>query len=194
MDQIINWFILIIIFVFDPLAVALVIAFNNAVKVDRGIVKKDKVVRKRELYGEDDSSNDDSDEEKEWEEELTNELDNTLEDGLEDEEWDESHALDMVLNDMVEDLDEDGKIDEDINQDGIITEEEKKKAYELGNWKHSFNGKPYYLHPWFDWNKKERWINDRQAINHWLNYRGGNTTALEEIKNQYPTDFNSKTY
>ena len=194
MDQIINWFILIIIFVFDPLAVALVIAFNNAVKVDRGIVKKDKVVRKRELYGEDDFSNDDSDEEKEWEEELTNELDNTLEDGLEDEEWDESHALDVVLNDMVEDLDEDGKIDEDINQDGIITEEEKKEAYERGNWKHTFEGKPYFLHPWFDWNKKERWINDRQAINHWLNYRGGNTTALEEIKSQYPTDFNSKTY
>ena len=194
MDQIINWFILIIIFVFDPLAVALVIAFNNAVKVDRGVVKKDKVVRKRELYGEDESSNDDSDEEKKWEEELTNELDNTLQDGLEDLPWDESHALDMVLNDMVEDLDEDGKIDEDINQDGIITEEEKREAYERGNWKHSFNGKPYYLHPWFDWNKKERWINDRQAINHWLNYRGGNTTALEEIKSQYPTDFNSKTY
>ena len=33
MDQIINWFILIIIFVFDPLAVALVVAFNNALKV-----------------------------------------------------------------------------------------------------------------------------------------------------------------
>lgn len=35
MDKIINWFILIIIFVFDPLAIALVVAFNNAVKVDR---------------------------------------------------------------------------------------------------------------------------------------------------------------
>ena len=193
MDQIINWFILIIIFVFDPLAVALVIAFNNAVKVDRGIVKKDKVVRKRELYGEDDSSNDDSDEEKEWEEELNNELDNTLQDGWDDVPY-EDNQVETDLDDTNDDFDEDGKIDEDINRDGIITEEEKKKAYELGNWKHSFNGKPYYLHPWFDWNKKERWINDRQAINHWLNYRGGNTTALEEIKSQYPTDFNSKTY
>ena len=52
MDQIINWFILIIIFVFDPLAVALVIAFNNALQVDRGIVDKKKVIRKRELYDE----------------------------------------------------------------------------------------------------------------------------------------------
>jgi len=48
MDVIINWFILIIIFVFDPLAVALVIAFNNAVLVDRGIVDKKNVIRKRE--------------------------------------------------------------------------------------------------------------------------------------------------
>ena len=30
MDKIINWFILVIIFVFDPLAIALVIAANNA--------------------------------------------------------------------------------------------------------------------------------------------------------------------
>ena len=52
MDQIINWFILIIIFVFDPLAVALVIAFNNALKVDRGIIDKQKIIRKRELYDE----------------------------------------------------------------------------------------------------------------------------------------------
>jgi len=52
MDVIINWFILIIIFVFDPLAVALVIAFNNAIKVDRGIVDKEKIIRKRELYDE----------------------------------------------------------------------------------------------------------------------------------------------
>ena len=52
MDRIINWLILIIIFVFDPLAVALVVAFNNALQVDRGIVDKQKVIRKRELYEE----------------------------------------------------------------------------------------------------------------------------------------------
>ena len=45
MDQIINWLILIIIFVFDPLAVALVVAFNNAMNIDSGIVKKEKVLK-----------------------------------------------------------------------------------------------------------------------------------------------------
>ena len=52
MNQIINWLILTIIFVFDPLAVTLVVAFNNALQVDRGIVDKQKVIRKRELYDE----------------------------------------------------------------------------------------------------------------------------------------------
>ena len=52
MDRIINWLILIIIFVFDPLGVALVVAFNNALQVDRGIVDKQKVIRRRELYDE----------------------------------------------------------------------------------------------------------------------------------------------
>ena len=50
MNQIINWLILTIIFVFDPLAVTLVVAFNNALQVDRGIVDKKKIIRKRELY------------------------------------------------------------------------------------------------------------------------------------------------
>jgi hypothetical protein len=123
MDQIINWFILIIIFVFDPLAVSLVIAFNNAMKVDKGEDDKKKVVQKRELYGEDVSSesiinenitelNDNEgsdiytkDDFKDW--------DTTLSDGLDEEdEWDEDHALDEVMNDMVSNVDM-----EELNED-----------------------------------------------------------------------------
>lgn len=51
MDKIINWFILIIIFVFDPLAIALVVAFNNAVKVDREERNKSKISKPLEVYG-----------------------------------------------------------------------------------------------------------------------------------------------
>jgi hypothetical protein len=208
MDKIINWLILIIIFVFDPLAVALVVAFNNAVKVDKGEKDKKKVVEKRELYGE------------EPDEEESDLWDNTLQDGLEDEEWDESHGLDQVLNDMVEDLDEDdlkdtsspkkieGKnvtltkpsdvqkiFDEaDLNKDGVVSEEEKKLFYENSGWKNAHNGNPYYTHPWFDWSKRERWINDRSAINYWMKNKGGSQGQLEKIKEQYPTDFNTKTY
>lgn len=234
MTDIINWFILIIIFVFDPLAVALVIAFNNAVKVDKGEKNKKKVVQKRELYGE-------SDESDLWS--------NTLQDGLDDipyeenqlrtdiddteytpwnaeedtwidsdntsqydspndsEEWDESHGLDQVLNHMVADLDEsdldldgDGIITDeeraaDLDGDGKISEEEERIHYENGGWRSPYNGKSYFHHPWFDWKKTERWVNDRRAIDYWLKYRGGTANSLEKLKGtKYPDDFNSKTY
>ena len=188
MDVIINWFILIIIFVFDPLAVALVIAFNNAVLVDRGIVKKDKVIRKRELYDEipddeDDDSGDDS-------------CDDTLEDELEEDSWEE--RIEEPIEDIEVESEEvivENEFDKaDLNKDGIVDEEEARAFYEEAGWKNAYDGKSYFLHPWFDWSKKERWINDRQAINHWLNYRGGTQNQLAKIKENYPNDFTSKTY
>jgi hypothetical protein len=82
----------------------------------------------------------------------------------------------------------------DLDKDGVVTDEEKKEFYETTGWKNSHNGNPYFTHPWFDWQKKERWINDRDAINYWLNVKGGNRTALTEYKSEYPTNFDSKTY
>ena len=219
MTDIINWFILIIIFVFDPLAVALIIAFNQAVRVDKGENDKKKVVQKRKLYGEvDDSGESEIDNREEsdlW--------DNTLQDGLEDETWDGEEDIWVDNNDIEDDLTEfdtimkgydvvSEEVDEsnlDIDGDGIITDEERamdldgdgklseeeiRIAYEKGNWRNSYKGEPYYKHPWFDWNKRERWINNRQAIEYWMRHRGGSQGQLEAIKDNYPTDFNSKTY
>lgn len=84
MDKIINWFLLIIIFVFDPLAIALVIAANFA------FGRKEQ----QELTEED----------KEW-------LEAPL---VDEEEWDEDHAVDQVLNEIVEDIpEEDLKIEDE---------------------------------------------------------------------------------
>ena len=194
MDVIINWFILIIIFVFDPLAVALVVAFNNALKVDKGEEDKKKIVQKRELYGEEPD--------KETQRELLKEMMKAdEEDGLYDD-WD------VTLNDGLDTLDEsgldvdgDGIISDeeraaDKDGDGKISEEEYREWYEMGGWKNAYKGVPYYHHPFFDWNKRERWINDRKAIDYWIKFQGGNQNAVEEYKKQqkYPTDFNSKTY
>lgn len=238
MTDIINWFILIIIFVFDPLAVSLVIAFNMASKVDKGEVDKKKVVQKRELYGEseddtkeffdsiynspplDTTSDIDTPEE-------SNLWDNTLQDGLDDipyedskdetdlltteDDFDVDEISDLldslsiseedVVDDRSLDLDGDGIITEDelladIDGDGVVSEKEKREWYENGGWKSPFEGRAYFYHPWFDWGKKERWINDRAAINHWLNFRGGSRSTLQKLQkeSQYPTDFNSKTY
>ena len=85
MDKIINWFLLVIIFVFDPLAIALVIAANFA------FGRKEQ----QELTEED----------KEW-------LEAPLVE--EEEEWDEDHAMDQVLNEVVEDIpEEEWKIEDE---------------------------------------------------------------------------------
>ena len=197
MDQIINWFILIIIFVFDPLAVALVVAFNNALKIDKGEDDKKKVVQKRELYGE------------EPDEEESTLWDDTLQDGLEDEEWDESHGLDQVLNDMVDDIEVESEVVEadkpieqdffdaaDLDQDGTVTDEERREYYENNfGWRQPYKGRDYWHHPWFDWKKTERWINNRRAIDYWMKHRGGSTKQLDALtKQKYPDNFTSKTY
>jgi len=82
----------------------------------------------------------------------------------------------------------------DLNKDGIVTEEEERQHYEAGGWKNAYKGEQYFKHKWFDWNKKERWINDTGAVNHWINNKGGSAAQLNHFKNQYPTDFSKKTY
>jgi len=144
MDQIINWFILIIIFVFDPLAVALVIAFNNALKVDKGEKDKKKVVKNRELYGEEPEL----DEEKEivdtneeddgyWtEEEMAdfrnqfdseNELGSSFEDKLANEEFDNLDLSPKDISTIVEESEKESEPNEELKQ---AAEDYKKKVDE----------------------------------------------------------------
>ena len=197
MDVIINWFILIIIFVFDPLAVALVIAFSNALKVDKGVVDVKKVVEKRTLYDEEPDNEDDTDG---WEHDEDVKEFLEQQDSQEIDDSDELYTVAGMTNDKEQSFNEfQKKQDEfdqkDLDNDGVVSEEEKRKDYEV-NWKNSFEGRAYYVHPWFDWKKSERWINDREAINYWMKHRGGSGTALSvyQEKSKYPTDFDKKTY
>jgi hypothetical protein len=100
MDKIINWFLLVIIFVFDPLAIALVIAANFAFarKEEHPVV---------ELIEEDE----------EWQEA-------SLTDLQENTEWDEDHAMDQVLNNIVEDMPEEEWQIEDEEPHEVYTEDE----------------------------------------------------------------------
>jgi hypothetical protein len=135
MDQIINWFILIIIFVFDPLAVALVIAFNNALKVDKGIVDKQKVIRKRELYDEEPEEEDDD----YWtEEEMAdfrnqydseNELGSSFEDELANGDFD-NDDLDLSPKDISKIVEESEKESEPNEELKEVAEDYKKKVDE----------------------------------------------------------------
>ncbi len=155
MDRIINWLILIIIFVFDPLAVALVIAFNNALQVDRGIVDKNKAVQRRELYGEE--PDDDAEVEEELEE-LT-ELQKTL-------------LMDLEVEEEV--LPAEARGVKPPTKKRFTKKEEKESLINMGaplvtaaKLNELFDGKPYYLHPLFDWRIKQLWQNDPKAVKYW---------------------------
>lgn len=83
MSNVVNILMLIIIFVFDPLAISLVVAANFA--FDRLKDGDEKVI---EEEGEDDEDD-------------------------EDDEWDEDHSMDMVMNEMVDGLDLEDILDDD---------------------------------------------------------------------------------
>ena len=101
MDQIINWLLLVIIFVFDPLAIALVIAANYAFEQLKGKTKENiygekvpvdreellqKIVDNDQEMGLWDNAVDNEGSDIYTEDELEG-WDSTLMDGLEDEEW-----------------------------------------------------------------------------------------------------------
>ena len=106
MDRIINWLLLVIIFVFDPLAIALVIAANFAFEQS-----KDKVLGKF----------------KENVKRIEDEFDSTLYDGLEFEPWDEfKEEFEPLIQEELAPQQEFDILD--LNKDGIIDDEERAIA------------------------------------------------------------------
>jgi len=138
MDVIINWFILIIIFVFDPLAIALVVAFNNALKVDKGEDDKKKIVSKRELYGEKPDESITKEEQRELlkqmiqadeKDGLYDDWDVTLNDGLDDIEVKDAEEL-KTNEEFIKALDSLEKQQSKKKVDEVTLTDEEKKALE----------------------------------------------------------------
>jgi hypothetical protein len=122
MNRIINWLLLIIIFVFDPLAIALVIAANfafNKLRTHDALNELTKIQEEAGLYDNEGSDIYTKEELSDW--------DSTLQDGLEDLPWEEEETEDEDLTE--EEFSKDWKIvDEenifDLNNDGKVEKEE----------------------------------------------------------------------
>ena len=203
LDKVVKWFMFLIVFVFDPLAIALVLALNKLLKENNPKIEENEplVEKNYEVYG--DSGNNSSKIEI-----LDTIVENNQQMGLYEPPFDnpmvdddvifteeDKKALEPEITDEILlnlqtdyskrpiDVDGDGSVDGyDTDGDGlidIIRAEHPSRAEEVKT------KLPYYARPDFNWSDRKNWINDQNAVNYWIKY----------IKqSQYPEDFSGKSY
>ena len=137
MNRIINWLLLIIIFVFDPLAIALVIAANfafNKLRTHDALNELTKIQEEAGLYDNEGSDIYTKEELSDW--------DSTLQDGLEDEDLIEPEIeIKMSGEPSLEIIQEQPRLNDDklLNNSGISAWRKKKlRDYLDGNTKSYF--------------------------------------------------------
>ena len=182
LKNVVKFFIFLIVIVFDPLAVALIIAFNGLIldkkkkqkQLITEIMKNDQKMglydnldelmeKNYEIYGDSGKNSTIKEENEVIVENIVNEIEkNEINEKKEDES--------IVVNDGV-----------DVG-DGN-NENETDSSLNL-KWEE-------YMHPDFPWNNKKLWINNSKAVNYWLSNRNGTVKDLARIRSE---EENIKTY
>jgi hypothetical protein len=168
LKNVVKFFIFLIVIVFDPLAVALIIAFNGLISEKK---KKredilDEMVENNQKMG------------------LYDNLDDLMEENYKGYEVYGDNIVNENERDETDAKNEERPTDsiDDVGNltlnDEVIDETTDLKWAE-------------YMHPEFPWNKRNLWINNPKAVNYWLVTKGGSPRDLAKIRNE---EDNTKTY
>ena len=200
MDQIINWLLLVIIFVFDPLAIALVIAANYAFEQLKGKTKENiygekvpvdreellqKIVDNDQEMGLWDNAVDNEGSDIYTEDELEG-WDSTLMDGLKDEKWED---LEADLDDLPDIEDEDLTDIESQFKNEFI---EQAKSTPTSSWRKRKQLKELEEQDPFDIYKKQFDVNDNGLLDKEEMIRFNYWKMLQERKNKENNDNNQQ--
>ena len=169
LKNVVKFFIFLIVIVFDPLAVALIIAFNGLIIVKRkeptyDMSDLDDLMEKNyQIYG--DSGNNSTNEEE-------NEV--IVENILNKNEKDEINT--ETKENVVE--------SDDVVDNAPPTNESLEQKLSELKWEE-------YMHPDYPWNNRKLWINNPKAVNYWMSNKGGSPRDLAKFRNE---EENIKTY
>lgn len=179
LKNVVKFFIFLIVIVFDPLAVALIIAFNGMIVKKKeeptyDVSKLDELMEENykdyplmeknyQIYG---------DNGKKSPNEVENEV--IVENILNENEINEINK---------KETDEPISSNDGVDDDTPIIEDTDNTTLNL-KWED-------WMHPEFPWNDRKLWINNSRAVNYWLSTRGGTVRELSRIRNE---EENIKTY
>ena len=181
LKNVVKFFIFLIVIVFDPLAVALIIAFNGLIETKKQKQRRllgemmehdqklglydnldDLMEKNYQIYGDRQKYSTKEDKNKVIVENILNE--NEKNEINTKNEKTNVESTDVVVNDTPA---------------SEIIEEPVRLIWEE------------YMHPEFQWQKRNLWINNPKAVNYWLKSNGGTVRELAKFRNE---EENIKTY
>jgi hypothetical protein len=168
LKNVVKFFIFLIVIVFDPLAVALIIAFNGLIETKKQKQRRllGEIVEHDQKLG------------------LYDDLDYLMEENYKGYEV---YGDDIINENKKDEINETKEIEpiesNDIVVDDTLTSEIIEEPIHLV-WEE-------YMHPDFQWQKRNLWINNPKAVNYWLKSKGGTVRELAKFRND---EENTKTY
>ena len=168
LKNVVKFFIFLIVIVFDPLAVALIIAFNGLIETKKQKQRRllGEIVEHDQKLG------------------LYDDLDYLMEENYKGYKVYGDDIINENKKDEINTKNEETNVEStnvvgDATPTSEIIEEPVRLIWEE------------YMHPEFQWQKRNLWINNSKAVNYWLKSKGGTVRELAKFRNE---EENIKTY